>query len=36
VRPSIAFVEAGMRKKSGKTAYWTKLGLSFLHLDSSR
>jgi hypothetical protein len=36
VRPGTAFVEAGMSKKSARAAYWTELGLSFLHLDSSR
>jgi hypothetical protein len=38
---NIAFVETGMWKKSGRAACWTTLdcaalGLSFLHLDSSR
>jgi hypothetical protein len=36
MRPSIAFLKAGMWKKSGKVACWTELGLSFLHLYSSR
>ena len=41
LQPSIAFVEVGMWKKSGRVAYWTKLecatlGLSFPKLDSSR
>jgi hypothetical protein len=41
VRTGIAFVEAGMWKKNGRAACWTKLdcaaiGLSFLHFDSSK